>query len=170
MEYGVKCVMLAQNRVSPLWLCSLSPRCTASCLVFYKGSIGMPGVLLANLTDTFLQARVSKGVSVQGIPSIHPRTKKKTCPRRCHFVSSCIIPSVVICLTFCFPAICLLDNFLPVYWNKKHFKFQNLIFWLFFSQLGFSFVICVTFCFPAIFLLDFFWLFTLTKNISNFKI
>ena len=34
MEYGVKCVMLAQNRVSPLWLCSLSSRCPGGCLAF----------------------------------------------------------------------------------------------------------------------------------------
>ena len=33
MKYRVECI-------TP-WLCSLSPRCAASCMAFYKGSIGM---------------------------------------------------------------------------------------------------------------------------------
>ena len=42
MKYGIKCITFAQNMVSPAWLCSLSPRCTTSCLAFYEEVIGMP--------------------------------------------------------------------------------------------------------------------------------
>ena len=56
---------------------------------------------------------------------------------RSHFGSSCILPSVVICLTFCFPEIWLLF-FLAVHFNNKkiryfcHFLLSHSLFFGFF--------------------------------------